>query len=370
MKILMLTTEVGGRGGVQYAGRLLLRALSDSQGEDCRVVLVTLGDRAGTLPDLGSRVEAVSGNGSRLRTVLLTLQRRGEPWDLVILGHVNLAPLVLALEGSHRQPLLTIVYGLDAWRPLRGLRKRAVSLSNRICYISEHSRTESEKHNPWLAHIAADVCHLGLLPEPNHPAPMQNGTTAGHGRVSGAFALSVGRMSRAEAYKGHEELIRIWPQVEPFRPGLSLVMIGDGDDRLRLEALARSLKANVSFLGAVDDPTRDWHLRHCRCFCLPSRGEGLGLVYLEAMRCGKAVLAGATDAGREVVVDGVTGRSVDAQVPGELLQGVLDVTGDGAEGMGRAGRDRFDSTFSYAPFLKRFSGVIENVMGRPMATLR
>jgi glycosyltransferase involved in cell wall biosynthesis len=169
-------------------------------------------------------------------------------------------------------------------------------------------------------------------------------------------------MSALERYKGHEELIRVWPRVRRERAGLRLVFIGDGDDRPRLQQLAGATSDGIDFLGAVDDDARDRYLGQCRCFLLPARGEGLGLVFLEAMRLAKPVLAGDKDAGREVVLDRITGRTVDPADEEQLLQGVLDVSGPLAEAMGAAGRQRFEEHFAYPVFLKRFSEHLDEML--------
>jgi glycosyltransferase involved in cell wall biosynthesis len=87
-------------------------------------------------------------------------------------------------------------------------------------------------------------------------------------------------------------------------------------------------------------------------------------VYLEAMRAGKPVLAGSGDAGPEVVVQGQTGRTVDPTNADELLQGIQDVSGDRAEAMGRAGRQRFDEHFAYDKFLARLSPHLHEIVER------
>jgi glycosyltransferase involved in cell wall biosynthesis len=78
-------------------------------------------------------------------------------------------------------------------------------------------------------------------------------------------------------------------------------------------------------------------------------------VYLEAMRHGRAVLAGDCDAGREVVVDGVTGRTVDARSESELLDGLAEVLGFSGERMGCAGQERYRQLFSYPAFVERLA---------------
>jgi len=83
------------------------------------------------------------------------------------------------------------------------------------------------------------------------------------------------------------------------------------------------------------------------------------------MRLGKPVLAGDKDAGREVVVDGVTGRTVDPLDEGELLRGILEVSGPRSEDMGTAGRRRFEDYFDYPAFLSRFSRTLDEILTRP-----
>jgi phosphatidylinositol alpha-1,6-mannosyltransferase len=257
-----------------------------------------------------------------------------------------------------------MVYGIDGWSPVSGLRRRGLRGAGRLLYISEYTRQRSQEANPWLSAVPSEVCHLGLLPDAPCHTPDESalpGDIRSLARVP--FALMIGRILSQERYKGHEELIRVWPEVQRRRPGLRLVLVGEGSDRARLENLARQLRADAHFLGAVDEPVRDWLLHHCRCFCMPSRGEGFGLVYLEAMRAGKPVLAGDADAAREVVVDGVTGRTVDAACPTDLLDGILDVCGAQADHFGRAGRQRYLECFTYERFVRRFGAHVRGLLG-------
>jgi phosphatidylinositol alpha-1,6-mannosyltransferase len=355
----MLTTELAGRGGVQYAGRLFLRALHESLRPAPELTVVSLKDQPASLDQLAPECRAIAGGGSRLYTGLAAVRAWcSEAWDLVFVSHINLASLVVFANRARRVPVVGVVYSQEAWQPISRLRRRGMLQMARLLYISQHTRVRSEEANPWLAELSVEVCYLGLLPKERPEPPTNTPVTR---EPEGAFALVVGRMAQSERYKGHEELIRAWPEVERQRPGLRLVLVGDGDDHSRLEKLAQETGAAIQFLGAVDDDTRDALLRRCRCFCLPARGEGFGLVYLEAMRAGKPVLAGSGDAGAEVVVDGQTGRTVDPTRPKELLQGILDVSGPQGEAWGQAGKERFEAHFTYEKFLERFSHQVRAV---------
>lgn len=96
------------------------------------------------------------------------------------------------------------------------------------------------------------------------------------------LAVCVGRICRQ---KGQDVLLAAWPAVSAAVPGATLALVGDGPD----EAAARaSAPPGVRFAGNVTDP-RPWYLA-ADVVVLPSRWEGMALVPLEAMACGRPVL--------------------------------------------------------------------------------
>src|SRR6185295_16168456 len=126
-------------------------------------------------------------------------------------------------------------------------------------------------------------------------------------------------------------------------PDAVLHVVGDGDDRPRLEQLAaaRGLDGSVRFLGRVDDETLEREYERCTTFVMPSRDEGFGFVFVEAMRAGRACV-GSRGAASEVIVDGETGLLVDPANTAHLLQAVVQILRDraGADAMGARGRAR------------------------------
>ena len=97
-------------------------------------------------------------------------------------------------------------------------------------------------------------------------------------------------------------------------------------------------------------------LRHTALFAMPSRGEGFGLVYIEAMRHGLPVTASVHDAGQEVNVDGETGYNINLGTPGELPARLIALLKDRdkAAAMGAAGRRRWEDHFRFSAFRDRF----------------
>lgn len=388
MKVLVLATEVAGRGGVQYAGRLFAQALA-SRGAALTVVSVL--DRDADAERLGlPGLRLLGAGGDRRKAAFLAAKTAlSERFDRVLVMHLNLAPVTLVPGFFRGAPLraawprpasggaraLGVIHSLEAWTPLSPVRRAGVTRvgsAGRWVSVSDHSRRTAIAHNPWLAKLDYGVLHLGLLPTEDKAEVGRSEAFAGHASVGDPaqvasplpdhpFLLVIGRMSRSEGYKGHEELVRAWPEVRRSRPDLSLAIIGQGDDRDRLVGLARDLgilaysprDIGVHFLGGVDEHTKQWALSTAAAFALPARGEGFGLVYLEAMRAGRAVLAGVDDSAKEIVLDRQTGRTIDPRRPDEVVRGVLEVTDPAHATWGEAGRRRFEAAFSFEAFAHR-----------------
>src|SRR5581483_7217747 len=102
-------------------------------------------------------------------------------------------------------------------------------------------------------------------------------------------------------------------------------VVGDGNDRARLEAKAAQLGLSdrVVFAGYVPDEEKADHYRLAAAFVMPGRGAGFGIVYLEAAACGIPVVASKLDASREAVRDGAMGIVVDPDDPDSVKAGIL-----------------------------------------------
>jgi glycosyltransferase involved in cell wall biosynthesis len=122
--------------------------------------------------------------------------------------------------------------------------------------------------------------------------------------------LFVGRLVEK---KGCEYLIRAFAQVQRKVSDASLIIVGDGGLRDKLQQLAKELKVNAQFRGALSSVQVRQELQASRVFCLPSvraasgDAEGFGIVLLEAEACGVPVLTSAVGGGTEGIEHGVTG---------------------------------------------------------------
>ena len=145
------------------------------------------------------------------------------------------------------------------------------------------------------------------------------------------------------ASKGHELVLRAIDRLQNLFPTLRCQIIGEGPDRARFEALAsqRGLIQQVQFLGRQSRAAVADAMRSCSVFVLPSRNEGLGCVYLEAMACGKPVIACHGQGIDEIIRHGENGWLIPPDGLEELVQGlsILLQSADVATAIGKAARE-------------------------------
>jgi glycosyltransferase involved in cell wall biosynthesis len=331
----VLTPGMAGADGISVLSRLVVQALGPA--------------RVLSLHDAGR-----GAGGSKLRFVTRALRVAATgrtPTDIMCV-HLHLSPLAQLVFGW-RSRLTTILVGVEAWRPLRWLERMALRRSHAILSISEHTARRFREANPEFAARRVDVCHLAVREEGGV-------RTWNDLPVPAPFALIVARMFAEERYKGHDLLIDLWPRVAAEVSGARLMVVGDGDDRARLEAKATLLGGRVSFVGRVSDEALMVLYRQCAFFVMPSRDEGFGLVFLEAMRASKACI-GAVGAAAEIIEDGVTGLVVDPGDPEQVLKAVVRLfrEPETRERMGQAGAARVARQFTEAHFRQRFLGLLE-----------
>jgi phosphatidylinositol alpha-1,6-mannosyltransferase len=344
-RVLVMTPGLDGTDGVSEVSRQAVAAVATAWGRDAVEVWTLAGDRGADSRLDGIRLRSAAGGRARMAAWALARSRASLDGSLVLVMHVHLAPLalVLAMRGA---PVAVFLHGIEAWAPLRRRDAAALDRATMLLANSHHTAARFREANPRFAPRDVAVCHLGVGPRAVTSIPPA---------IDG-YALIVGRLVAGERYKGHDALIDVWPAVRARVPGAILVVVGDGDDRGRLESLARDrgVADQVMFTGRVPAGELAGWYEHAAFFAMPSTGEGFGLVYVEAMRAGQPCLA-ARGAADEILDDGVTGIVVDPAARDRLADALVQlfVDRDGRERMGRAGADRVARMFEEHHFAAR-----------------
>lgn len=253
------------------------------------------------------------------------------------------------LPGLRRRWMVWI-HGIEVWEGAQPKRPRTAREADFLLANSQYTKDRASR--AWGGFEHARVCWLAT----EHDDPP---TRAGPCRQR-PTVLIIGRMDR---YKGHEPLIDCWPRVVSAVPDARLLIVGRGDnlDRFRQQAAAGPACEAIEFMGFVPDEQMESVWAQATVFAMPSRGEGFGLVYIEAMRYGLPVIASIHDAAPEVNVQGETGFNVDLEKPNELLDRIIDLLRNPplAAQLGQAGQRRWSEHFRYTAFRQRFRPLLQ-----------
>lgn len=334
--------------GIGRVARLMAMILAERRaGSDVRLRGVGLSDRVDhplewpwVTPCSGGRLEYV-----------LRVQTDGRRAQSVLYDSLSMARAHF-MGPARWTRALTWMHGVEVWEDAR---PEHLAVAHRIPVLvtnSEYTRRRASSLHPHLER--ARVCWLGT--ETDEPPSVEPN------RDSPATALLLSRID-SDSYKGHRQLIDAWPRVQRDVPGARLIIAGDGPgvDEVRALAQASAAADRIELIGYVPEPELPALWARTNVLAMPSRGEGFGLTYIEAMRYGVPVIASKQDAGQEVNVDGGTGFNVDLDRPAELAESLVALLGDGqrARAFGLAGHRRWERHFTYSAFKRRFLAILD-----------
>ena len=352
--VLLAFTGLRIDGGIAVVSRSIARALEEETraGHLERVDRVLLLERTQEAAPPPLRGEQHLARGSQARFVWQTWRsHRRFRHDLVCFDLVGLARSVLfPLPGFPPKRFAVFVHGAEIETARRGARARALREAHHLLVNSEFTAAALRAAIPSRADRIRVV---PLCIDPERIAQWE-AVDKGAPLVREPAALLVGRMWSEERGKGHDALIEGWPEVRRRVPAAELWIVGEGDDTGRMQGLARDrgVADAVRFLGRVSDAELGALYRRASVFAMPSRQEGFGLVYAEAMWHGLPCIGSTADAAGQVIDDGVTGRLVpyaDARASADAVASLLSDPGR-ARAMGEAGRHRARELFTYERF--------------------
>jgi phosphatidyl-myo-inositol dimannoside synthase len=330
LRILALVTEAfGGRGGIAQYNRDFLSGLAncDRVGE----VIVLVRFSAGSVSTLPPGVRQLGAVESKLGYSLSALWTAitHQPLDFVFCGHLLMAPLAAGISRLLNIPLWLQVHGIEVfWREPSALERRSVESATIVTTVSRQTRRR------LLHWVGIDPARVKVLPntvDPQYqPGPKPDYLLERHAAGGKKVLMTVSRLSKLERYKGHDRVIRTLPRLLVQHPDTIYLIVGDGDDRSRLESLAveYGVAKNIQFTGSVPPEELPDYFRLADVFVMPSAGEGFGIVFLEAMATGVRVIGGSQDGSRDALCDGALGTLVDPENSEELESAILTALAD------------------------------------------
>ena len=309
------------KGGIQEFSNRLLEAIGACR-PTAEISVFSKNDIPSP-PPVGNRPNVkIYGSGrwpERIRTLAYSARiishalRR--PPTAILATHLHFSPAGRLINKFAATPYAVVAHGIDAW----GLDNTAVI--NGLCSANLVLAVSRFTRDRLVQELAIDPGRVKLLPNTFdstrfRPGPKPKYLLERFGlREDQPVILTICRMPSVDRYKGYDQILRALPGIKKKMPNVRYILGGTGADRTRIEQLIHSLDLSETAVlpGFIPDGELCDYYNLCDVFAMPSRAEGFGIVFLEALSCGKAVIAGDNDGSVDAVLDGTIGCLVNPE---------------------------------------------------------
>jgi len=246
---------------------------------------------------------------------------------LIISTHLNFTPVAWYLKKLKSIPYWTVAHGIEAWNIQNSLLKIALKDADRILAVSHYTRDRLLKEqnlDPAKVVVLPNTFDSDRFKIANKPQYLLDQYQL---TPQQPIILTVARLAEVERYKGYDRILEALPEIKASIPNVHYILVGKGSDRDRVEQLIAQLNLQdcVSLAGFIPDDQLCDYYNLCDVFAMPSKREGFGIVYLEAMACGKPCLGGNQDGAIDALCHGDLGALVNPDDVESITQALIQI---------------------------------------------
>jgi len=247
--------------------------------------------------------------------------------DLIICGHINFSPLAAKISRLLKIPYWLIVHGIDAWNVEDSSKIDGLKSAQKIISVSDYTRnriiTEQNISHELISLLPVTFDDDQFIVKPK-PQYLLNRHQL---HPDQPIILTVSRLAGGDRYKGYDQIIQALPAIRLQIPNVCYLLVGKGDDRDRIEAMVDDMDVRdcVILTGFVPDYELADYYNLCDVFAMPSKGEGFGIVYLEALACGKPTIGGNQDGAIDALCNGDLGVLVNPDSINEIGETIVQI---------------------------------------------
>jgi len=251
--------------------------------------------------------------------------------DVVILSHINLALVGLLVKFLNpRCKVWLVTHGIEVWRPLSFFKRTILKNCDKVICVSYFTLQQIiQRHgtNPDRCTVLNNAVDPFMkLPEtfikPAHLLKRYGITS------DNPVLFTLTRLASTEQYKGHDQVIKVLSKLKHQFPDIKYILAGqyDRDEEVRIQKLIsnHSVEQQVILTGFIDESELSDHFLLADMFVLPSKKEGFGIVFIEALACGLPVICGNVDGSIDAICHGELGKAINPDDLGELESALSD----------------------------------------------
>jgi len=251
--------------------------------------------------------------------------------DIIILSHINLAVIGLLVKTIHPKCKIWLIgHGIEVWRPLSKPKKKLLKYCDKVICVSHFTREQMISRH----HTDPEKCKV--LNNAVDPFMKLPATFAKPEHLLNRYWLTnenqviftLTRLASTEQYKGHDQVIKVISKLKEKFPNIRYVLAGQYDHReeIRIQKLISEYKVDKEVIlpGFINENELSDYFLLADLFVLPSKKEGFGIVFIEALACGLPVICGNVDGSVDAIRDGELGRAINPDGLADLEKALSD----------------------------------------------
>lgn len=332
--ILFLTLRTfSATGGIEKVCRILGKALFENSLEYHQPFeMCSMYDNSADAEDNPYfPAENFTGYGVKKLSFITAMVKKGVKADTVILSHINLLMvgwLIKRLSPSTK--IILLAHGIEIWDSISSHKKKMLRSCDQVVSVSRYTMNNIiashglEKKQCSVLNNCLDP--FLAIPSVNSklPALLQKYGLDKDDRI----LMTLTRLSSKERYKGYDKVISAIARLKD-KHNVKYLIAGSYDEQEKkfLQEIINSLQLQdrVVLAGFIQDEELEAHFAMSEVYVMPSRKEGFGIVFIEAMYYGLPVIAGNKDGSTDALLDGRLGQLVDPENIDEITQALETV---------------------------------------------
>lgn len=304
-------------------------------------------------------------NGQRLKYFIEAV-RQGKKSDVVIMSHINLLSIGYLIKVlSPKTKVILITHGIEVWKSFSDTRNLMMDKCDYFVPVSQYTRDKMIELNgyPKEKFRVLNNCLDPFLPLPETEGKSEELLKKYGFTKDDKILMTLTRLSSKERYKGYDFVLETVKELKPEFPNLKYLVIGkyDKECKSRLDEKVESLgiKDSVCFTGFIPDNEISRHFNLADIYVMPSKKEGFGIVFIEAMYYGKPVIAGNKDGSVDALKGGDFGLLVNPESGEDITRAVREVMAHPDKYIPR--HEKVMEAFSFETYKKNLYHLLQDI---------